>query len=209
MDSRFREAERRAKVSGDVADVAAYYLERIRAGLTTETYLQFAAFIGDPAANLALGTNLSITIPELAKFGVLSKLYPRSGRLSIDSRQMIKFGAIECSDEVREGVLGTILETIRIKIIAALDEELEQARQTIKFESQPTRSAYLAQIGLISGVLERFSTIPTYEPNFPGLVRETWALLGSFVMNPVLVETIKKKITENVRNVCLHRWGLH
>lgn len=55
-DARVRDAERRWRESGAVADEAAWLRERVRSGALDDARLRLAAYVGHPASRLALAT---------------------------------------------------------------------------------------------------------------------------------------------------------
>lgn len=67
-DQELRELERRARESEDPADEAALLTARLRAGLLEPTLLRARAYLGDPAARLALGPERPTRWDRLAPF---------------------------------------------------------------------------------------------------------------------------------------------
>lgn len=67
-DQEVRELERRARESGEPADQAALLLAQQRAGLLEPTRLRAQAYLGDPAARLALGPERPTRWDRLAPF---------------------------------------------------------------------------------------------------------------------------------------------
>lgn len=213
MDDRFRDIQRRAQLTGDPSDVAQYYQERIRCGLTTECHLYFAAWIGDLAANIAIGQTQSITIPELAKFSSLMR-DPTSdeGRMGLPTNMdLMRFMRIPCEEPLRQELLDNLMQQIKRQVIDKISGQQSALTESIRFEGALWRSGMISVIEDFEQTTQILSATPVTHVDFAPLVKQAWEKINSGIISyvPSQIEKEKEELAQKIRNHLLHQWGLH
>lgn len=207
MDDRFREAERRAKQTGDPNDVARYYLERVRCGLTTETQLHFVALIGDAAANIAIGENYNFPMVEIAKCGMLRNGLTGVLWAGLGTDAVGVIHRMPGSETEKLGLIGNLLEHIRIEVLAALRNHYGGIEDSIRLESFLTRSGWLPVLEQIQVSVDRLSLVTSDTPEFSEAVQQSWRLMVSGL--GAYDRKQEAQVTQRIKNRVIHQWGLH
>lgn len=213
MDERFRDAQRRA-TSGDPSDVARYYRERVRCGLTTECHLHFAAWIGDLAANIATGQTQSITIPELAKFSVMignpSERLGAGLPLNVD---LMRFAMVynNCPEPMTQELLRNLMHQIKSQVIAKISGQRSALADSMRFENTLWRSGWIPVLEEFERITQILSATPPEHIDFASLIKQAWDKINSGIVSyiPGQIDKEKEELAQKIRNHLLHQWGLH